>query len=357
MAKTKKKLLAALIAATMVFSGLALTGCGDNDEPNTNNNEGTDSGNNDEGTDSNNNEGTDSGNNNLSNEMPDYATFDFGAISFNARSFTVPADLTSINIGGNLGPSEGGEGRGASDAIWQVGFRGFDRPNCGEDDCEGDECENDGCGYDCEFDPDGEWATLVSQNGPFWANISRIVADFYIAGGENSHANDVGNIEPYFQSGHRPSMRWRNLGSEYNLLNQIVDEDTEFYFGAIMTAEWDINWFKNYIFPEGNIEDFALPAIDVNADDPELDANYRGGGINKFGLMVNASCDDNDECAGGPGCFDCDFEGEIRWTNVAIYVYDIDLFMQHVAEVYETTGGLFGTISENAAGNIRQAQA
>jgi len=100
-----------------------------------------------------------------------------------------------------------------------------------------------------------------------------------------------------------------------------------------MTAIWDIEVFKDQdgvaeisVEVDGDIETqyiFDLPAAPEDPDDDESDE--KGGGVNKFGLMIKSEGLD-------------EITANITWTDVTIHVYDLDLFNEFVEEVTEITG-------------------
>jgi len=199
---------------------------------------------------------------------------------------------------------EGGEGFGASDSIRIAGFQGYP--------------SNDGF----PDDPESKFTTLLSQNGPFWENISKIEASFYITALEEHFLPEyVGNIETFYQLGRDGGWDFKQLGG--NLINQTYDpedEDDGFEFGNIMTATWDFDKFK---------EEHGTVLGEYVFDQPpteEGEGNWGSGSLSKFGVSIKN--EDIDE-----------YKGKIFWTDVKIYVHDMDVFMDFVKEVEEETEG------------------
>jgi hypothetical protein len=316
-----KKLLAMVLALTMVMT---ITACTNNTTPSNQVTTAPESDDIPEGGDTpegENPEGSDNG----EIELPESDEFDFGLVKFSSRGFEIEMGGSDIKIGGNMGPSALGEGGGASGAIRIIGFQGYPKPADGYPDY------NDGS----IEDPDGELTLLVSANGPVWENIARIEASFFFTG--EGEPEDIGNVEVFMQDGGLSGFSWWNSGQ--NLIEQFSEEHggDGFKWGDVMTAIWDVTEFKNnegiaigrrwtedengewyleYVFDRG-------PELE-DPDDP--DGDEQGGGVSKFGLMVQ-----NDNIIE-------DIFGTIHWTDVVIYVYDMQLWEEHVAMVYEETG-------------------
>ena len=252
-------------------------------------------------------------------EYAEGVDFDFAVIAFQARDFTIAPGM-DIKIGGNMGPREGGEGGGATDAIRIVGFQGYANP------LDGDKYPS-GCVAD--------WGTLISQNGPFWNNISHIEGTFYFAGREGSEAEEITNTETFFQGGALLGYDFVNSGE--NLLSQFDEElgGGGLHWGNLITAKWDVQAFRKRMVSNFSEEEFDSPALPVDPDDESSDRE--GGGVLKFGLQVK-----NDNVLD-------DVYGRIVWTDVKIYVFDKDLFMEYVEEVFERTGK---EMSDNALENV-----
>jgi len=291
-----KKLLAILLAAAMLLS---LAGCGlfegsKSTEPASTTGEpdatGDPTGNDD-------------------TNYPEHFDFDFGVIKFSAGEFDIEWG-ESANIGGNMGKEDGtpgDEGAGAAGAIRIAGFQGYKAPDGGYPD-----------------DPESKYLTLISQNGPFWENLVKIEASFYIVGGEDAETDDIGNIETFYQDGRDGGWNWKNFGG--NLLEQTFDPDSEdeddgFEFGDIMTATWIM---EEFLAKDGvNNAVFGNPP----KEKVEGDGDWGGGGLSKFGVQIQ-----NDGNMDG-------FQGEIRWTDVKIYVKSLEKFMEFVDMVEEKTEG------------------
>jgi hypothetical protein len=312
--KSTKRLLAMLVAMAMVF---AVAACSSEDVPPVNDDVVAET-------------PSDEGNDVIDEPvdeiiLPDVEMVEFinfGVMAFNHREFTIPA-RTNIKVGGNMGPRPGGEGGGASDAIRIVGFQGYPEPEDGF---------NDGL--------DSTWQILISQNGPFWENIDRIEAGFYLEGVGGLDAEEISNVEVFMQGGGLWSYDWVNPG--YNLLNQFSEENggNGFHWGNEMTAVWSVpDFIQDRVEVGGRDRElFGSPPVPDNPEDEESDKN--GGGISKFGLIIETDNPIND------------IDAKIIWTSVTIYVYDIDLFMEFVAEVEEITEIV---MSEGAIDRVRLA--
>ncbi|MCL2070692.1 MAG: hypothetical protein FWH07_00460 [Oscillospiraceae bacterium] len=259
------------------------------------------------GDDNTNDEQNDNNDDNSEDDFVNEPFVDFAVMAFNQREFTIPAGM-NINIGGNNGPGSG-EGGGASDAIRIVGFQGYREPDGGFPD-----------------GLDSTWQDLISQNGEFWENVERIEAEFYFEGVGGIESEAISNVEVFMQGGALWSHDWWNTGD--NLLKQF-DEDNGgdgFHWGDRMTAVWDIPFYVEHRVENvgRDRELFSSPPVPKDPEDEESDKE--GGGILKFGLQVKTDSPVNDITA------------RIIWTDVTIYVYDLDLFNEFVAEVTATTG-------------------
>ena len=257
-------------------------------------------------------------------EIPESEEFDFGVVAFSSREFQIPAG-TDIKVGGNMD----NEGGGAEDAIRIVGFQGYAEP---------------AGGY-----PDGSsnmWQHLISQNGEFWENISRIEADFFLEGLNDFEPEEISMIETFIQGGGLLGHKWSNSG--YNMLWDFDPDNDEYYdtergadgfkWGHVLTAVWDIDAWKVKMSDEmGEKFDTNFPLPATLEDPAKPDGKKLGGGVLKFGLMVKT---DN--------ILD-DVDAKISWTDVTFYVYDLELFNKFVKEVEEETGK---TMSENAVGRV-----
>ena len=267
----------------------------------------------------------------LDPNFEDSVFVDFGVMAFNHRNFTIPYGET-INIGGNMGPTEGGEGGGASDAIRLIGFQGYTEPKDEDGEPAG---FNDGL--------DSTWQILISQNGEFWENIARIEASFYLEG--EGEAEDIVNVEPFYQGGGLWNANWRNTGN--NLL-RAFDEDNGgdgFRWGLEMTVVWDIPWFINDSVVEKGLDRELFSSPPVLTDPENENSDKKGGGLLKFGLQLK---NENPLAE--------DISARIVWTDVKIFVYDLDLFMQHVNFVTEETDGAV-TMAPEAIGRVFEVEA
>ena len=304
------KLLALLMAVAMIFSIAACSDPASDPTPPEDNTPANNEGNNE----SNGENGDENGE---EVPIPESDEFDFLAIAFNNRAFEVPAG-GDIKVGGNMN----GEGGGAEDGIKILGFQGYTKPDDG---------------YPVDDDPDGEWLTLVSQNGEFWANIARIEADFFLEGLNGFESEEISNVETFFQGGGLAS--WNFLNSGENLLWEFDEENggDGFKWGLVMKAVWDVGKFKEELTEEQQ-ESFGQAATLVDPDDESSDK--KGGGVNKFGLMIKTDNVLEDVTA------------KISWTDVKIYVHDLELFNSFIEELEEITGK---SMSANTEGRVIQA--
>jgi hypothetical protein len=303
--KLTKTLIALFLAASMAFT---LTAC--NDDPTDG--PGTTSGT----VTSDSSAPTENNTPNLTRQ--DY--IEFGTMRFTSSEHTMGPGMAP-NVGGNMGHTGGG-------IIRPTGFQGDAHRN-----------------WSCEDDPDSQWTTLVSQNGPFWENISRIEATFYLTS-ETGDAVDLTSVELWAIPGGMMDFSWWQ--GEDNLVSQFdaeVTDDEGFVWGpsCAMTAVWDIekiaeergrtlhnihNPNRDYVFD-------AAPRNIGTDEEPE----YIGGGINSFGMQIK-----NDNSLD-------DLTITINWTDVVIYVHDLELYNEHLAEVLEITGK---EVSANTNGRVRQ---
>jgi hypothetical protein len=302
--KFRGKILATLVAFSLVLS---LTACGGN-------------GNGDNGTTTT----ADPGSSNETSSPGDTSSddtgvrpteradvFDFGVIRFNSKEVTIDP-LTANNLGSN----PGGVGY---DIIRIAGFQGIPTNN-----------------WVCEDDPDAEFTTIVSQNGEFWANVSRIEAYFYFDS-ENDEPIPT-NVQRFAQTGGLIGFGGFDHMAAPNLLTEFDNEDGSeggYTFGTdcVFKAVWDIDNFAEFFGsgvsgvhnPEGEYL-FDSPGIDVNADDPDKDPEFVGGGVNQFGIIVQNEDIDNE------------MTFTFNWTGITIYVKDLELYNKHVAAVEEALG-------------------
>lgn len=334
MKKTAKLLIASFLAVAMMFT---LTACGGDNNGSGDNVTTADTTNADANPDAT----TVGGGTGTGEPLPEYEeAFDFAVLSFNSIGVTIPK-MGSINVGGNMNQQGGG-------VIRSVGFQGFPRPTCPAERAEDDECDGEcgTCGYDCEEDPDGLWSTLISQNGEFWENISKIQASFFLSG-EGVADEIITNVERYMLAGGLLSNAWWQ--SNINEIEQFSEEygGNGFEWGLIIDLEWDIDEYKdtvgsNRVIPHNPDGEYIFDRapININADDPDSDPSYLGAGVGHFGFQMRNEDNNNDVVI------------TVHWTDAVIYVHDMDLFNEHVEMVTETTGR---TMSANTAGRVRQA--
>jgi hypothetical protein len=244
-------------------------------------------------------------------------TLDFGFILFQGGEVTIRPAGGEIKIGDNMNQPGSGNLRLA-------GFQGYPRPSA-----TGYVCNraNVCCpeGENCYPDVDGQWATLVSQNGPFWKNISRIEATFFLE--SDADPNALGNVELFFQGGALTNWDWGQF--LVNLLDEFSEDNggDGFEWGTVMTAIWDVDKYAAEVVAEQPDVDFFGEVIDLNADNPDADPNYVGPAVNKLGITLqNEDIDDA-------------MVVTINWTNVRIFVHDMDLFESQLAEIAEATDG------------------
>ena len=322
-----KVLIAMLTAFAVVFS-FAACGGGGNDNPTT---PASETGG---GTPASNPEDDNGPAPDLRLERQD--VLEFGLMRF-ASGTAVIEDGGTSNIGGNMNTAGGG-------FIRQAGFQGYGKP------ADGYACTNTrrncaqcGEGETCEDDPDGLWGTLVAQNGEIWSNIARIEATFYLSG--EGDPENVGNLETWMIPGGLLEFKWAQ--SNKNLLSQFDEGNggDGLDWGLHMTAVWD---FEDYALKSGAPNTarfepgtylFNMAPIDINEDDDDKDPEFIGGGINSFGFQIK---NDNPLESISVG---------INWTDVYIYVFDLDLYNEHLAEVSAETGR---TPSANTEGRIIQ---
>jgi hypothetical protein len=143
------------------------------------------------------------------------------------------------------------------------------------------------------------WLDIASVDNDFWRNIVRIEADFFLESIDNASAEDISNIMTFVRGG--ASNSWAFEAESDNLLNSFNDG---FDWGDTVIATWYIvDFVRNH-----------------NSE------------ISYFGLLV------------GNNGFDELLTG-IRWTDVRIYVNDLNLFNSHVS----ATGRI---PSANTAGRV-----
>jgi hypothetical protein len=301
---TAKRLLSVLMAIAMLFATGALMAC-----------------NGDEGDGSGTGESTSApattGGNGDENP-PEGETFDFGVIAFRSREMRIPSS-NDVKIGGNMGPNTGwgNEGGGASCAIRIFGFQGFARPTDGFPDY----------GFGDYQDEDGVYQTLLSQNGPFWENIDKITASFFLDGDEDG-AGEIGFIETFIQHGPLGSWEFR-ADTGINLIETVVDpedDDDNFEWGMVMDAVWDFQDFRERhgtvtVWCEETESEVEKYILDIPVDE-----DGEGGGILKFGLMIE-----------NMDVIEMYLSAKIFFTDVKIYVYDLEEFFDYVAQVAEVT--------------------
>jgi len=204
--KLTKTLIAMFVCAAMAFS---LTACTDPTTPTTPTN-----------NQSSNPNPSENGPPTESDDLKVHDFFEFGTMRFSTGSFEIKNDM-AVNVGGNTGSTGGRE-----NLIRLTGFKGD--PVADWADAE---------------DPDSQWTTLVSQNGEFWENISKIEATFFVTSDDSPAA--LTNVSHWFIPGGVYGFGWEDPGS--NLLTQfdaVEDDDKGFVWGpsTAMTAVWDIDW-------------------------------------------------------------------------------------------------------------------
>jgi len=334
--KLTKRILALLIAFTMVF---AMAACGEN---NTSNGSGDttsapeNDGNNGDSTDE-----TPAPNLNL--VLPEYEDFDFGVFSFNATEFEFIQGTRTL-LGDNLNVEHGGE-----EAVKLAGFQGYEKP---DDGFPGD-------------DPDGEFQTLISQNGKFWSNIAKIEAEFFFSGVDGTEAEDIANAEMYAMGGYHSGWKWWASGTGSNMISEYdearcekhegveeIDEEEGcdecgFQFGYILKAVWDMSVIKEEVGKDANDQSKDIFDMEPEPVSEEEGADIAGGGVSKFGVMLNVNTSGDREINSIENV-----PAKIHWTDVKIYVYDYDLFMEFVEEVEEKMGK---KMSENTKDRVIEA--
>jgi len=302
--KLKGKVLASLLACAMMLS---ITACGDNgDDAAT-----TVDGSGQQGDTTPSDTTTDDTTTDGVRPTQVQESIDFGVISFNSGEVTIPAASPR-----NLGSNPGGVGYRV------VRIAGFQGQPVG--------------GWVCEDDPDGEFSTIISQNGKFWENIDRIEGTFYF---DSDNEEPIpANVQPVAQGGGLIAWSgWDYIGGlTGNLLSEFDTEDGSeggYTFGTdcVFKVVWDIGKFAN---ANGSAVDsthnpdgkylFDSEPIDVSGEGE--DPSFLGGGINQFGITVqnNSPIDE--------------LTFTFNWTGVTIYVKDLDLFNEFVEEVEEALG-------------------
>jgi hypothetical protein len=313
-AKATKRVVTVLMAITMFATAFTFTACNGDDEGNGGGT-GTTAATDDKDKDPDDNKTT------SVTPLGEAQSFDFGVINFAERTFTLPSD-GDVKIGGSM-DGEGGGGEGAIRIFGQQGITSG-RPDDGYADY----------GYGEFRDIDGVYTAKISQNGPFWDNISKIEATFYLESEESPES--LGNIEIFMLTGAlqgASGWQWYNAGD--NLMNQVIDEDDEdggFKWGAEMTATWDFDWFKSgengadkkYSNSQTWDDEKEELVLEYVFDQPvkDFDGTEKGGGIGKFGLMIGNNETDV-------------YDVIIRFTDVKIYVHDMDIYQGFVDEVVE----------------------
>jgi hypothetical protein len=322
--KLRKKLAAMFLAAAMVVTFAACSSDDDNGSEGSGSNEPAPSG-----------SGSQPGDNDTpgtglsQDDRPNVAVaegFDFGAFKFSSMDFVIEFE-SILTIGGN--PQQG---FGAS-AIRIAGFVG-DAPDAF--------LANPELNLFHDEPEDRLWGMLISNNGPFWRNVSRIEAFFYLEGDQDS--DDIVNVESNMIGG--GLMGYNFVQSGVNELAQ-WDEDLGgpgFAFGSdhVFHLVWDIDNFRDN---HGSaINPAANPDGEYVFDDEPRDVNgsLRGGGINSFGFQVRYDDINND------------MNARINWTDAVVYVHCMDTWNQHLAELSEITEGHF-TPSANTEGRVRLA--
>ncbi|MCL1832693.1 MAG: hypothetical protein FWG45_07295 [Oscillospiraceae bacterium] len=184
----------------------------------------------------------------------------------------------------------------------------------------------------CEVDPDAKYATIISQNGEFWENISKIKAYFYLDSPNEKPKPD--QLQLFAQSGGLIGYSGWDHGKNWGG-NHIVqfDEYGNYEFGNehVFSAVWDIDDFARECGngvsdynPDGEYM-FDKKAYDVNFD-LEVATRFVGGGITQFGFMLQNPSDDDEMVV------------SVNWTSVTIHVKDMELYEKHVAQVTDALG-------------------
>jgi len=347
--KTKRKLTAILLAAAMMFSFSACDTGGEDNKTGTNAND----------PDAVQEAPDDDGREYYSKDDG----FDFGVIVFNEREFVIP-------MGGELNFGDNIEGNHDAEDVTMLTFfkadeiHGYLEEDGPEEMAELEEklatLEEGTDEYEKVvkdinkikvkterfeglkargFADNADHGLLISQNGDFWENISKIEASFSFEGiCDIVKPEDIGFIQEYIQGGGLSNWKWWN-GSENFIENYLNDNDAESYvWGDTMTVTWDIDKFKEehgstadgeYVFGE------KPKMATVISSGKEIEEE-RGGGLIKFGLQIGS-----DE-------FD-DITVKINWDDVKIYVRDLDKFYDYVDQVAEIRGQ---GMSESAKGKV-----
>jgi hypothetical protein len=306
-----RKILAVLMATAMVFTFAACNG----DDNNGGNAASTTTGSATSGT-----EPTGAG-------ADEDLVFDFGVIAFTPREFSIVGD--DVKIGGNSAAGRPGEGGGGERAIRIFNFHGYTMP------AEGYPDYNDGSFHD----PDGVYASFISQNGKFWENVNKIEASFFLKNLCDLESEYLTNVMGFMQNS--GAMNWSSfrMDSSNNLIDQVMErEDREYEFGDIMHATWDITEAKNTpAFASVNrmceeagemVQDYVFDVVASEEND------WKGGGVGKFGLVIqNAHPID-------------EFDMSIHWTDAKIYVYDLELYFDFVEQIEEITGKDFSDMKD-----------
>jgi len=324
--KLRTKLVAIFLAAAMTVT---LTACGNKEDDGNNQGDGTGT---TAGGDTTDTPGDDPFDPESRPSAP-VEVLDFGAIRFSSNSITIPPD-TAVNIGGNLQAPGGGA------FIRLAGFLG--------------DATDSWLASPANIFTEGEpidtrdWSFLVSNHGPFWENVSRIEANFFLEG--PGEAEEIGSLETFLIGGGMLGHNWAQSNN-----NEISEWDEDnggdgFAWGNVFHVTWDIDAFASAhgsrihptANPEGAEYTFDRPATDIRFEGA-AEANMQGGGINSFGFQIKNVDLDNEVTI------------TIRWTNVVIYVHDLDLYNEQIAELSEATDGHF-VPSANVEGRVRQVE-
>jgi hypothetical protein len=256
---------------------------------------------------------------------PDYPTketigavdfLDSGVIRFESGEVTIQPGGMQVIVGGDMGQPGSG-------LIRQAGFQGSIRRD-----------------WVCPVDPDGQWATLVSQNGGFWENIAYIEADMFLTSPNNGDPKMLSNVEEWAVLGGAMGFVWYQ--SERNALSQFktFSGDNNFGWGDTMTLVWDIDRIASQhgrtLTNHNPNREYMFNRAPFYPD--EFSDEKIGGGLFSFGFMLWKDCDFSELTV------------KINWTDVRIHVHDFELYKEHLAQVQAITG--ISPSANNVTGGI-----
>jgi|GEM_PF-2311242 len=210
---------------------------------------------------------------------------------------------------------------------------------------------------------------LISENGDFWFNIDHITANFYIEDkGSEIPTRPVHYqyIQPYLQmgGGSEFATKWDWWSPQVNLAKVGGDGIGEspyldsFGKEQILTVTWDVKtWYETVGEKRGipgNTDEYV-----TNEKLPEQGRMFTAGnGAQKFGIQFaredGANYKDSDPAL-SQECFDANdvkLKLYIGFTDVEIYVKDMDKFMEYVNKAEELTGE---KLSDELKAKIKQA--